>query len=345
MERAPTALWNAYLSLKSGSPTLRARDAARRLSVSECELVADDPSCIRMRPDWQPLLTALSGVGTVMALVRNEACVHEVTGSYANLTFLEHTALALRPNLDLRLFLGQWRHAFAVVTNTPHGPLRSLQFFDRFGEAIQKVYLREDSQADAFDGLVERFRAEPSPVCPDPLTPAGQADIDIDVGAFRTEWLALDDVHQFHPFLRRWKISRQQAFRLAPPGHAWRVGNDTAGLLLGEAASRGIPILVFVGNRGAIQIHTGPVHRIKQVDDWLNVLDPGFNLHLRTSLIADAWVVRKPGDCGTVSSLELFDVHGETIATFFGERTAGEPERREWVALLDKLREAGACDR
>lgn len=343
MEHTPSTLWNAYRTLKTGSPSLRMRDAARALSVSECELVAADPSCIRLRPDWKALLDALSGLGTVMALVRNEACVHEITGHYANLAFLGHTALALQPDLDLRLFLGQWRHAFATIMDTPRGPLRSLQFFDRFGEAIQKIHLREEDAADTFDTLVERFRIEPSPVCPDPRIRAGTTDIDIDIKAFRTEWLSLNDVHQFHPFLRRWKVSRRQAFRLAPPGHAWRVGTDAAEHLLRKAASREIPILVFVGNRGAIQIHTGPVRQIKRVEGWLNVLDPGFSLHLRTDLIDDAWVVRKPGDCGAVSSLELFDTDGETIITFFGERTAGQPERPEWVALLDELRETNTC--
>jgi hypothetical protein len=37
--------------------------------------------------------------------------------------------------------------------------------------------------------------------------------------------------------------------------------------------------MCFVGNRGCIQIHTGPVKNIKIMGPWLNVMDPGFNLH------------------------------------------------------------------
>ena len=70
---------------------------------------------------------------------------------------------------------------------------------------------------------------------------------------------------------------------------------------------------------------------------WVNVLDPGFNLHLREDHIASAWVVKKPTADGLVTSLELFDAQGETIAMFFGERKPGKRESCEWRALIDNL--------
>jgi putative hemin transport protein len=43
--------------------------------------------------------------------------------------------------------------------------------------------------------------------------------------------------------------------------------------------------MVFVGSPGCIQIHSGPVKNIKVMNEWLNVLDPDFNLHVREDLI------------------------------------------------------------
>ncbi|HEX2013077.1 MAG TPA: hemin-degrading factor, partial [Roseateles sp.] len=40
---------------------------------------------------------------------------------------------------------------------------------------------------------------------------------------------------------------------------------------------------------------------------------------------------------GLVSSLELFDAEGRTIAMLFGERKPGQAERCDWRALLDSL--------
>ncbi|HNG93406.1 MAG TPA: ChuX/HutX family heme-like substrate-binding protein, partial [Acidobacteriota bacterium] len=80
--------------------------------------------------------------------------------------------------------------------------------------------------------------------------------------------------------------------------------------------------------------HTGPVSKIVPYGDWINVMDPDFNLHLRETGIASAWIVRKPTLDGDVTSLELFDQEGNNIALFFGERKPGKPELQSWRDLL-----------
>ncbi len=68
-----------------------------------------------------------------------------------------------------------------------------------------------------------------------------------------------------------------------------------------------MPIMVFVGNSGMIQIHSGSVKTIKQYGPWFNIMDPGFNLHVHEPTISRALVVRKPTREGIVSSLALYD--------------------------------------
>jgi putative hemin transport protein len=101
--------------------------------------------------------------------------------------------------------------------------------------------------------------------------------------------------------------------------------------------------MVFVGNHGMIQIHTGPVVRIVPTGPWINVLDPDFNLHLREDAVAEAWLVRKPTRDGVVTSVELLDARGGLIATFFGARKPGKPEDPRWRALADGLAAAAAA--
>ena len=55
--------------------------------------------------------------------------------------------------------------------------------------------------------------------------------------------------------------------------------------MLEGAAAAELPVMIFVGNPGCVQIHSGPVRRIEVMGPWLNVLDPRFNLHLREDLI------------------------------------------------------------
>lgn len=145
------------------------------------------------------------------------------------------------------------------------------------------------------------------------------------------------DTHEFFGLLRRHGLARTAALRAAAPGHARRLGNAAARAALQHAAASGASIMVFVGNPGCIQIHTGPVRTVRPIDGWLNVLDPGFNLHLRTNAIAESWVVRKPTDEGLVTSIELYDAAGDTIALLFGERKPDRPELTAWRSLVEAV--------
>jgi putative hemin transport protein len=107
--------------------------------------------------------------------------------------------------------------------------------------------------------------------------------------------------------------------------------------LLELAASAGTPLMVFVGNSGMLQIHSGPIQKVVTIGAWINVMDPRFNLHLRSDSVAQAWLVRKPTADGIVTSVELFNDNGEAIAMFFGERKPGNPELTAWRTLVDEL--------
>lgn len=86
-----------------------------------------------------------------------------------------------------------------------------------------------------------------------------------------------------------------------------------------------------------MQIHTGRVERIVERDGWINVLDPGFNLHVRADATASAWVVRKPQAGGMVSALELYDANQQNFAILYGARPAGMREPAGWRAILETI--------
>lgn len=332
-------LWNLYQQLKTERTSISMIDAAHELGVTECELTIADPQAVWLRPDWPALLGALATLGPVRAAARNHACIHETTGDYANVSFNGQIGLAINPKIDLRIFLFNWRYAFAASIDTTHGIEHGLLFFDRFGQAIQKVMLTPDSNRAAFDQLINDFRidADSCRIDPPKATAVEQADSAIDSKAFQREWLSITDVHEFQPFLQRYGVSRRQAFRLAPAGQSWQVPVSAVAQMLQRAQSRQTPIMVFAGNQGIIQIHTGPLQQVQCDHGWLHVLDPAFTLHLNSAQIDQAWITHKPGDNGVVTSLELFDRQGTSLVTFFGERKPGQPEREDWVNLLKSL--------
>lgn len=332
-----------WLALKESEPGVRPRDAAEKLGVTEAELVAArcGHGVRRLAGPWNDLIRRLPAIGTVMTLTRNESAVHEKTGRFDKISFFGNTGLVLNRDIDLRIFFDCWRSGFAVVEETRSGTRQSLQFFGGDGVAVHKVYIREESDARAFEDLVlEYMHPDQSPgelVLRWTRSADDRPDREIDRAALRKRWLALKDVHDFHNMLRAVGAGRVQAFRLVGEDFAYRVATDSFQTALAKAAASGLPIMVFVGNPGTIQIHTGEVHRLKETGPWYNVLDPGFNLHLRTDRVADAWVVRKPTADGIVTSLEIFDADGQQIAWMFGERGPGEAERDDWRGLVDTL--------
>lgn len=332
--------WEEYLLL---NPKTRIRDAAKELGVSEAELLATraGEGVTRLEGDWTKLLKSLPKLGRVMCLTRNEAAVHERYGEFRQIDFFHGMGQVVGPDIDLRLFLHHWTSGFAVTDQTPDGERQSLQFFDAHGDAIHKIFLQKESDYGSYGVILNQFRAaDQSPrmsVSPAPAPRPPLPDAEIDGGGFRAAWLALKDTHGFFPLLQKFHVAREQALRLAPEGHAIAVPVDSVRRMLEGAAGSGLPIMVFIGSRGCIQIHTGPVLNIKMFGtEWLNVLDEEFSMHLRLPLVASAWIVRKPTADGIVTSLEIYDAAGENIALFFGRRKPGEAEDPLWRALIEQ---------
>lgn len=326
---------------------IRARDAASTLKVAEGQLLAAHvgTSATRLVDDAQAILSAIEPLSEVMALTRNHACVHERKGIYTNPRFSTmgsmKVGLFANPDIDLRLFMDHWKYCFAA-THQAHGLTRnSLQFFDKEGVAIHKIYLTNNSNHEAYNQLIATHRHPHQDKYIDCVayspTPASTPDDAVNWVAFRTAWEGLQDTHAFHPLLRRFKVSRQQAFSHIGSDFAYEVDTNATQKVLQLASTRNCEIMVFVGNRGCIQIHTGLVQRLAERDGWYNVLDPQFNLHLFESTISRSWVTKKPTADGLVTALEVFDAEGDSIVTFFGKRKPGTAELSLWREIIDSI--------
>ena len=333
--------WSA---LRAEQPKLRIRDAAAVLQASEAELLATRiPEGVVTPLDtrFRELVARLPELGRVMALTRNPEVVHERKGRYESVDVGGHAGLVVGPDIDLRIFFSAWAFGFAIDEPSDHGARRSLQFFDVHGDSIHKIFLQEDSDAEAFARIVADHRAADGDGFPETRAAATRTpdkpDDTIDVADFRAAWDALEDTHDFFPLLRRFGVGRVQALRLAGEPRAKSVDPSTVRAALEAASARELPVMIFVGNPGCIQIHTGPVKNVKVMGPWLNVLDPDFNLHLREDGIASAWFVRKPTRDGVVTSLEVYNAAGDNMALLFGKRKPGQPEDGAWRALATEL--------
>ncbi|MBZ4236149.1 hypothetical protein LAM40_21925, partial [Mycobacterium tuberculosis] len=98
--------------------------------------------------------------------------------------------------------------------------------------------------------------AGPAPLTLRPLEPVTYADT-ADGAALENDWRAMTDVHQFFGLLRKYQLSRQQAFRLVSDDLACRVDPHALPALLSTVRQEGNGIMIYVGNRGCVRVFTG----------------------------------------------------------------------------------------
>lgn len=326
-------------ALQSGEVP-RARELAKTLKITEGDLVAcrQGVDSWAILPPFQTLLAELHSVGEVMTITRNDAAVHETTGTYHKFSFMERSGmgLVLSDDIDLRLFIHQWQNAFHVIENGR----QSIQFFNTYGVAVHKVYQTNHTDTQNWDDLIARFR-DPTPTIPHFLKEQEKEPVQIpesfDQAQFAQEWSNLKDVHAYHGMLKKHGLSRTQA--LSQIGEQWALPLDTDCVMqaLTFAQQEDCNIMVFVGNGDCIQIFSGAVKRLMATEGWFNVLDPSFNLHLRVDSITQAWAIKRPSSDGIITSIEAFNEAGESIITLFGKRKPGNPELSLWQEIVQKV--------
>lgn len=351
LESKYAMLADAWKGILQAKPGLRIHDAAKELNVSEAELLATKTGeqVIRLEKPGPELVERFKTLGHVMSLTRNDACILEHKGPFQKLDVMgsgAHAMATVIGPIELRVFFHSWHVAFAATEEKSGRVLKSIQVFDKAGEAIIKVYLQEKSNVEAFEKIIADFRAKDQfadlDLTPWPDEAPGN---DVDVPSLLKDWGEMKDTHDFFGMIRRHKVPRYRAIELANSSFTYPVdAKASPRLILDEASASNMPIMIFAGNRGNIQIHQGKVKTIRLIERgdtepqrWLNVLDPQFNMHLRMDLVDSAWVVKKPTTEGNVTSVEVFDKDKNLIAQFFGLRKPGIPERENWRELVNRL--------
>ena len=320
----------------------RDRDLAESLGLTEGQLVAAFAglNVTRLTSGMDDLFGQLNGLGEVMALTRNPSCVIEKVGQYDNYHSGAHAAMVLTEEIDLRMFPNHWAHVFAVERETDAGTRRSIQVFDAAGDAVHKIFLRDESDLNHWAKLVRALASDDQSqvmrIAPRKPTEVPKTNPD-KVEALRSEWAKMTDTHQFLRLTSKLKMNRLGAYRVVGVPLTRQLQPEIVQGMFEQVRDQNLEVMVFVGNRGCIEIHGGPVHTLKQMGPWFNVLDPYFNLHLRTDHIAEVWAVTKPTQRGPAVSVEAFDAEGGLIFQIFGRRSGEADHRPAWDALVAGL--------
>lgn len=320
----------------------RAREAAKRLGISEAEYVALDCGDKVQALDMTRLTEILQSVvklGEVMALTRNDAGVFESHGCYEGAEIRNGLLIfnATDSSIDLRLRIKDWRFGFAVDENGR----QSMQFFDVSGRAVHKVYVTEKSDVEAYLALIDEFSASNCYEEMKAIQPASPIVIsepkDLDVAGLRKDWNKLENAHQVNALLKAYGMTRPQVYACLDEGLD-RLPTTALKSLLEEASDKKWLLNLFLPNGKATQIHHGKVNKIMEMGPWLNVLDPKFNLHLNLELTDSVWrVMKEVTGTGQTYSVELFDEHQQSIMMIYSAPEADAIQHQQWRDFVGGL--------
>ncbi len=333
-----TTLKQQKLELLAAEKPPRAREAAKQLNISEAEYVAlscGDSVYALNTELLVELIKQLHRIGEVMALTRNDAVVFEHHGIYHNPIIKQNYVIINQADMDLRLKISDWQYAFAV----DEGGRQSFHFFDAYGQAAHKIYMTKKSDLQVYDDLVSQFsvnfgfekmnvQSKPK----DSFKPNLPAVID--EKSLQADWQKLDNPHHIDSLLQLYGLTRPQAYRHLPDV-ATKLQKNVLRPLLEQAAEHKWPLLIFVPNSCATQIHNGTVHKLLEMGPWFNVLDPKFNMHASLQLITETWLVIKNSNGESTLSLELFDANDQAVMMVYLQPSSRTPEIiKQWQDFL-----------
>lgn len=332
-----------WRNLRAARPAVRTREAAAKLGVSEAELIASmvGDGAVRIEANPADLLYALTEVGPCTALTRNQHAVGVVRGSYGGIELGMHTAQIDGEQIALLAVLDHWRHLYAFDEPDPRRPgerRRSIHAFDRTGAGIHKIYLAPDGDAPTWDAIVAT-RLSDAPLVIQPAAPIRRerSDASIDRIALRRDWDAMQSIDELPALLDHHGATRPQALRLVGEPRARWVADGEPGeiieRLLEAVITAGEAVTICIGNPGCLHRFTGVLDQIAQHAGWIDVLAPGFDLHIRADRIAASWVL----DTQAGAVLELLDADGASIAQVLPRRSARGAEDPAWRGLLEGL--------
>lgn len=341
------ALWQAYQDKKSQSPMLFPTEGAKLLGVSEFELLLSSPDSRYLGTKCREMLFELETLGELESIVRNEFAVHEKQGEYKNLKIGEVMGLAINVGgLDLRIFMKKWAHMLAVKS-VGKKTSYSIQFFDKHGQAINKVFLTQTDETSVvkWQALTDRYAQDAEgTITLEKTVPQGAWHYhqlsDEQKQEFHEDWQAMTDIHQFHTILSKYELDRASSYHQAPAGMATAVKPQVIEALFNRLRNDKVGCMIFVGNTGMVQIESGLTHHVKRMGDWLNILDKqekNFTLHLKDNALVQVWHLKRPNIDGYTTAFEAFDEKGNSIITVFGQRQEGHTQCAKWQQLAQEL--------
>lgn len=300
-------------AITTENPKINPREQADRIGVSEGVLVASGcgNGTLRLKRDGrdrEAQLCMLNRFPEVLSVSRNRAALLEIRGAYPRCQFFEGMGWMEGEPVQIRAQMAHWSEGFYVPADGTRGA--SLQFFDSDGIAVHKIFFPAGAEPEE-SWLKSQQHRNQKPDFEWTRGPgsgySGDEVAEIDHEAFMRKWEHLGELHNFTRLMDLFRLTRLHTIRMAGEKHAQRLNRDAVRQVLETVAQQEFSVELSLENSGLVQTRSGVLPRLEMYGKWMNLLHPGFNLHVDESQVNQVWRVALSTAHGIVHVLEVFD--------------------------------------
>jgi putative hemin transport protein len=289
-----------------------------------------------LQPAWEEIVKSLEKAGVFTVRTTSGGIAIEQTGAIEEVFLRGEGAFAsvVQDDMDLRFLLKR------LSRGQVHPAHTTIDLYNEAGALATSIHGADAEAKAAIESIARRFgthRAEAQVGNGGGQRP-GLSDKDVDAEAVRADWKAMTNVHHFEALLAKHRVGRLQAFRLMNGDFTAELAPSALPDLLEKLDRSGEQVMVFVANRGFVQIFSGPARSPKRVGHGWEIIHGRSKVFIPDSALQHLWLVNKPTAAGIISSLEILsESEDQALASIFGKHPHGDPQPASWLDLLNTL--------
>ena len=250
--------WNNFKS-NSDNKKVRIKDAAEILSTNEAALLSTEIGekiYFLKISNFEDFFIQLSNIDKVMFLIRSQYVVHETTINPSQIKYLNNK-LIINNQPDYTLIdydIKSFKYVFYEQKKHSGRTLKSFQFFNQFGTAVLKIYLRGKKNLE-FNQIAETF-------CTDYAY------------ELQEEISSKPLIRQFSEFYySEYGIDNNFINKTDYEKNFLRK-------LLELLTDNKIPTRIHAFGENIFQQYSGKIKKLIDFGPWVNIMDKNFNLHV-----------------------------------------------------------------
>ena len=304
-------LKKAYTSFikKPENEKLRIKDIANHLKVSEAELLSCqiDSSNLKYLKilDYNIFFKDLFKSKKVMFLIRSNYIVHEKVVICSEIEYHKNKIFYKDKKSLIDFNYHKIENSFFEKKIHQNKPLLSFQFFDKYGHAILKIFLKSKDY-NIFESLADKF-------------------------SFTYDYSLQKNLYQNNEIIDQKKSINLDSQKNQ---NTKKIKTDNLILrtILEYASQNKFPIQIHASGNHSVQYHFGLVRNIMDFGPWINVIDKNFNIHVMENKISNNFITINEINGKCFYQIQILDENNNLILLI----SADDKYHKEFNEIIDR---------